>query len=87
MPIRLVDIDTGRTQYGTGSFLMLGDRPAAGASADLDNISDFHRIRYNFESAELAGNAPGIEVPIIGDTPSEFPFQQGQSYSGFDGSH
>ena len=77
MPITLTAEGAGTTQFGIGSVLLVGDRASAAAASDLDNISDFHNIQYNFQTAEIAGNAPGVEIPIIGNTPDEFPFQQG----------
>ena len=78
MPIDLVGIDEGTTQYGIGSLLMVADRAtSARTAADVTAISNFHQRRYSVTTAEIRGNAPGIEIPIIGDTPSEFPLQQG----------
>ena len=77
MPITLTGIDAGQTQYGVGSFLMFGDRTGAGSANDLDALNEFNQARYNFQTGELAGNAPGIEIPIVGNTVDEFPTQQG----------
>ena len=75
MPIRLAT--SGRVEFGIGSLVMFADRTAIDAAGDIDSISSFHQMLYNFSTAEMAGNAPGIEVPIIGDTPDDFPRQQG----------
>ena len=75
MPIRLGA--SGRPQFGIGSALVFADRTAIDAAGDITDIADFHQRTYNFTSAEIAGNAPGIQIPIIGDTPDEFPYQQG----------
>lgn len=82
MPIRLSGIDAGTTEYGIGSYMMAADRvqvsgSAVGTAADITNVDNFHKRRYNFETLELSGNAPGIDVPIIGNSPSDFPSQQG----------
>ena len=78
MPITLSGIDSAQVQYGVGSFLMFGDRTGAGSANDLAALNtDFHLARYNFQTAELAGNAPGIELPVVGNTVDEFPTQQG----------
>lgn len=77
MPITLTGIDSGTAQYGIGSYITLADRTAAGATGDRTNVDNYHNIRYNFQSSEIAGNAPGIEIPIIGNSPSSFPTQAG----------
>ena len=77
MPISLTGIDAGSTQYGIGSYFAMADRTAAAAGGDVTDVDDFHKIRYNFQSFEMAGNAPGIEIPIIGNSPSAFPTQAG----------
>jgi len=77
MPVRMVGIDQGSPEFGTGSFMMIADRSSFGSANDVTDIANFHSRRYNFQSLELSGNAPGIDVPIIGDSPSDFPSQQG----------
>ena len=77
MPISLSGIDSGNTQFGIGTYLAIADRTAAGTSGDRTDVDDFHKIRYQVQTVEIAGNAPGIEVPIIGSSPSAFPTQQG----------
>ena len=77
MPISLSGIDDGTTQFGIGSYLAVGDRSSRGTAGDIGAISAFHQIPYLVQTAEIAGNAPGIEVPIIGDSPADFPRQQG----------
>ena len=77
MPIRLSGLDAGNPEYGIGSFMMVGDRTDTGSANDLAALGDLHSARWNFETLELSGNAPGIDVPIIGNSPSDFPAQQG----------
>ena len=77
MPITLSGIDSGQTQFGIGSYIAIADRSGAGSANDRTDVDDFHKVRYLFQTAEIASNAPGIEVPIIGNSPSAFPTQQG----------
>ena len=77
MPISLSGIDDGTTQFGIGSYLAVGDRTARGTAGDISAIGNFYNIPYLVQTAEIAGNAPGIEVPIVGDSPDDFPRQQG----------
>lgn len=77
MPISLSGIDEGTTQFGIGSYLAVGTRTARGNAGDIGTIAGFHHIPYLVQTTEIAGNAPGIEIPIIGDSPADFPRQQG----------
>lgn len=77
MPISLSGIDTGTPEYGIGSFMQFADRASQGTAADSDAMSDYLPHKYLVVSADIMANAPGIEIPIISDTPYEFPRQQG----------
>ena len=76
MPIRLTALDAADPQSGIGSLLMAGDRTGRGSVNDLA-LADFHDFSYLFNSAEIVGNAPGIDIPVIPDTPADFPSQPG----------
>lgn len=76
MPITLSGINTGRPEYGIGSFMQFADRAALGTTGDR-GISNFFDRKYLVTSSDLMANAPGIEIPIIGDDAYEFPRQQG----------
>lgn len=78
MPITLSDINTGTPEYGIGSFLMFADRVRGiPSNDDTMDIAGYHQRKYIFSSAEIMANAPTIEIPVINDTPYEFPRQQG----------